>query len=159
MRLMRCGRLNADGHREPVPPPTIYNNEQIPRYLFLGAASQRTTRLRLGALVFCLPWYDPLRLYHEICMLDQLSKGRLEVGVGRGVSPVESTYYGISSPEMAREKFQESLDILLRAFTSDSLEYEGKWYRYEGVELWNKRGSQSEGHSRCRGDSDLSTRN
>ncbi len=56
--------------------------------VFLSAASQRTSRLRLSALVFCLPWYDPLRLYNEICMLDQLSQGRLDVGIGRGVSPI-----------------------------------------------------------------------
>src|SRR4051794_10686916 len=45
--------------------------------VFLAAASQRTSRIRLAPTVFCLPWYDPFRLYNEICMVDQLSKGRL----------------------------------------------------------------------------------
>ena len=57
--------------------------------VILSAMSQRTTRLRLGALTFCLPWYNPYRLYNEVCMLDHLSRGRLELGVGRGVSPIE----------------------------------------------------------------------
>src|SRR5688572_24567350 len=65
--------------------------------VFMAAATQRTQRLRLIPTVFCLPWYNPFRLYNEICMLDQLSKGRLEVGIGRGVSPIEGTYYGVTS--------------------------------------------------------------
>lgn len=106
--------------------------------IFLTAASQRTSHLRLGALVFCLPWYDPLRLYNEICMLDQISKGRLEVGIGRGVSPIEAGYYGIESQDIAREKFGEALDVVIRAFNSDTLNFTGKHYNYSGVELWNK---------------------
>ena len=56
---------------------------------------QRTRRLRAGALTFCLPWYHPYRFYSEVCMLDQMSGGRLELGVGRGVSPIESRIFGL----------------------------------------------------------------
>ena len=56
--------------------------------LFLAAAVQRTRRIHLGPLVYLLPLYHPIRLAEEICMLDQLSGGRFEVGVGRGVSPL-----------------------------------------------------------------------
>ena len=62
--------------------------------LLLAAAIQRTKNLHVGALTFCLPWYNPYRLYNEICMLDQMSRGRVELGVGRGVSLFESAYYG-----------------------------------------------------------------
>src|SRR5262245_48599589 len=55
--------------------------------LFMAAVAQRTRRLRFGPLVYPLPLYHPLRLIEEICMLDQMSGGRLELGVGRGVSP------------------------------------------------------------------------
>ena len=55
--------------------------------LVLIAAAQRTQRIRLGPLVYLLPLYNPLRLIEEVCMLDQLSDGRLELGVGRGVTP------------------------------------------------------------------------
>lgn len=106
--------------------------------VFLSAASQRTSRLRLSALVFCLPWYDPLRLYNEICMLDQLSQGRLDVGIGRGVSPIESAYYGITSPDQAREMSKEALDVLLHCFTHDELNYEGTHYKYANVGLYNR---------------------
>ena len=52
--------------------------------VFLSAAAQRTEKLRLGALSWVLPIYDPLRLYEELCMLDQMSNGRYQLGVGRG---------------------------------------------------------------------------
>jgi alkanesulfonate monooxygenase SsuD/methylene tetrahydromethanopterin reductase-like flavin-dependent oxidoreductase (luciferase family) len=115
--------------------PLSLDNEPA---VFLAAASQRTQRLRLSALVFCLPWYDPLRLYNQICMLDQLSKGRLDVGIGRGVSPIESAYYGISSPDEAREKSKEALDVLIESFTHDELNYKGAHYSYDGVGLYNR---------------------
>jgi alkanesulfonate monooxygenase SsuD/methylene tetrahydromethanopterin reductase-like flavin-dependent oxidoreductase (luciferase family) len=63
--------------------------------LFLAAATQRTKRIRLGPLVYLLPLYDPLRLIEEVCMLDQLCEGRLELGVGRGVTPYELRYFGV----------------------------------------------------------------
>src|SRR3954453_20376329 len=63
--------------------------------LFLAAAAQRTRTLRFGPLVYLLPFYHPLRLIEEICMLDQMSGGRLELGVGRGVSPFETKAYGL----------------------------------------------------------------
>src|SRR5919109_3894222 len=63
--------------------------------LFLTAAAQRTRHIRLGPLVYLLPLYSPLRLIEEVCMLDHLSRGRLEVGVGRGVSPFELKYHKV----------------------------------------------------------------
>jgi alkanesulfonate monooxygenase SsuD/methylene tetrahydromethanopterin reductase-like flavin-dependent oxidoreductase (luciferase family) len=69
--------------------------------LFLTAATQRTRRIRLGPLVYLLPLYDPLRLIEEVAMLDQLSGGRLELGVGRGVSPYELRNFGVD-PENSR---------------------------------------------------------
>jgi alkanesulfonate monooxygenase SsuD/methylene tetrahydromethanopterin reductase-like flavin-dependent oxidoreductase (luciferase family) len=106
--------------------------------VLLSAASQRTKQLRLGALVYCLPWYDPLRLYNEICMLDQLSKGRLDVGIGRGVSPIESKYYGVLSSDQAREMSAEALEVLMQAFRTGRLDFKGKHYSYDDVELWNR---------------------
>jgi alkanesulfonate monooxygenase SsuD/methylene tetrahydromethanopterin reductase-like flavin-dependent oxidoreductase (luciferase family) len=45
--------------------------------------------------VYLLPLYHPLKLLEEICMLDQMSGGRMLLGVGRGISPIELRYYGI----------------------------------------------------------------
>ena len=56
--------------------------------VFLAAVAQRTRRLRFGPLVYTLSLHHPLRVAEEICMLDQMSGGRLELGVGRGRLPV-----------------------------------------------------------------------
>src|SRR6516165_7811081 len=69
--------------------------------VFLAAVAQRTKRLRFGALVHTLSLYHPLRLAEEICMLDQMSGGRLELGIGRGISPHELAYYGVTPGERA----------------------------------------------------------
>src|SRR6266851_1931621 len=81
--------------------------------LFLAAAAQRTRRIRLGPLVYLLPLYNPFRLATEICMLDHLSNGRLDLGVGRGVSPFEVAYYGVSFMD-SREMFEEALQALVK---------------------------------------------
>src|SRR5581483_2721662 len=81
--------------------------------LFLAAASQRTRRIRLGPLVYLLPLYNPVRLATEICMLDHLSDGRLDIGVGRGVSPFELAYYRIPFLD-AHEIFEEALEATVR---------------------------------------------
>ena len=70
--------------------------------LFLAALAQRTRRLRFGPMVYLLPFYHPLRLIEEVCMLDQMSGGRLELGIGRGVSPFETAAYGSTSRRPSR---------------------------------------------------------
>ena len=103
--------------------------------VLLSALFQRTKRLRAGALTFCLPWYHPYRFYNEVCMLDHLSGGRLELGVGRGVSPIESQIFGLKGIDESREKYRETLDIFFAACRSDVLSFEGKYYTYRDAEL------------------------
>jgi alkanesulfonate monooxygenase SsuD/methylene tetrahydromethanopterin reductase-like flavin-dependent oxidoreductase (luciferase family) len=104
--------------------------------LVLAAAIQRTKRLRLGALTFCLPWYNPFRFYNEICMLDQMSGGRIELGVGRGVSPIESAYFGMKSIDESRERYRETLDVFFNACGKRVLNHEGKYFSYKELELY-----------------------
>ncbi len=73
--------------------------------LFLAAAAQRTQHLRLGPLGYLLPLYDPLRLIEEVCMLDQLSNGRLDLGFGRGISPYELGYFGVDQPQKPKNGY------------------------------------------------------
>jgi alkanesulfonate monooxygenase SsuD/methylene tetrahydromethanopterin reductase-like flavin-dependent oxidoreductase (luciferase family) len=103
--------------------------------VMLSAMFQRTKRLRAGALTFCLPWYNAYRFYQEVCMLDQMSGGRLELGVGRGVSPIESRIFGLHSIDESREKYRETLDVFFAACKSDVLGFEGKHYQYRDAEL------------------------
>ena len=106
--------------------------------VLLSAMFQRTRRLRLGALTFCLPWYDAYRFYNEVCMLDQLSGGRLELGVGRGVSPIESQLFGMQNMEHSREKYRETLEVFFAACADLTLDFSGKYYQYKDVELYNQ---------------------
>jgi alkanesulfonate monooxygenase SsuD/methylene tetrahydromethanopterin reductase-like flavin-dependent oxidoreductase (luciferase family) len=102
--------------------------------VFLAAAAQRTRRLRLGALVYILPTHHPLRLAEEICMLDHLSHGRLEVGVGRGASPHEIGYYGID-PEHAPAMYVEAYNVIMQALTQPEVNFSGKYYDFKNVPI------------------------
>ena len=117
----------AEHHNTPLghaPSPSV----------FLAAATQRTTTLRLGPLVYCLPLYHPLRLIDEVCMLDHLSDGRLQLGVGAGVSPVEVGFFEVDW-DSRRERFDEAFEILLAGLASDELTHHGTEHHYDGVPM------------------------
>ena len=94
----------------------------------LAAATQRTSRLRLGTLITILSLYHPMRVIEEAVTLDQLSGGRLDLGVGRGVSPAELAFHGVSGEEEAQGRFDEAFAILRQGLTSDSVTFDGKYY-------------------------------
>jgi len=99
--------------------------------VFLGAVAARTKRIRLGPLAYVLTFHNPLILAEEIAMLDQLSDGRLELGVGRGISPWELSMLGITSSQ-SREIFREAMEVLIQYFTSDSVTHRGaRWQFYD----------------------------
>src|SRR5262249_44353991 len=100
------------------------------RSVFLGAASQRPRKIRIGPLVYVLPLHHPLRLYEEICMLDHLSDGRLTVGVGRGGALIEHQRLGVD-PAVAPAMYHEAFAVLMRAFETDVLDFEGRFYNYK----------------------------
>jgi alkanesulfonate monooxygenase SsuD/methylene tetrahydromethanopterin reductase-like flavin-dependent oxidoreductase (luciferase family) len=102
--------------------------------VFLAAVAQRSRRLRLGPLVYTLSLHHPLRVVEEICMLDQMSGGRLELGVGRGISPHEVSYYGVD-PAKAQAMYVEALAVILRALTARTLTFEGEFYRFRDVPI------------------------
>jgi alkanesulfonate monooxygenase SsuD/methylene tetrahydromethanopterin reductase-like flavin-dependent oxidoreductase (luciferase family) len=106
--------------------------------IFLSAVAQRTRRLRMGPLVYILPLYPPIRLIEEIAMLDQLSGGRFELGVGRGISPYELAYCGVDFLE-ARDMADEALEVILAGLRAGAeggqLTHRGRHYRYLGVPI------------------------
>jgi alkanesulfonate monooxygenase SsuD/methylene tetrahydromethanopterin reductase-like flavin-dependent oxidoreductase (luciferase family) len=101
-------------------------------HLFLAAASQRTSRLRLGTLISVLPLYHPMRLIEEVCTLDRLTGGRLDLGVGRGVSPAETSFLGVPGDE-TQARFEEVLAILRIGLTSDTVDYHGQFHDLDQV--------------------------
>jgi alkanesulfonate monooxygenase SsuD/methylene tetrahydromethanopterin reductase-like flavin-dependent oxidoreductase (luciferase family) len=84
--------------------------------------------------VYVLPAYEPLRLAEEIAVLDQLTRGRLDVGVGSGVSPYELAYFGIDA-DRARARYAETLDVITRALTAGRMTHTGTLLRDYDVEL------------------------
>jgi alkanesulfonate monooxygenase SsuD/methylene tetrahydromethanopterin reductase-like flavin-dependent oxidoreductase (luciferase family) len=102
--------------------------------VFLSAVGQRTARMHFGPMVYCLPLYEPLRLIEEICMLDQMSGGRFEFGVGRGISPFEVAYFGITR-ENAAPIYMEAFEVLMRGLTNDSLSFSGAHFAYDDVPM------------------------
>ena len=102
--------------------------------VFLAAVAERTRSLRFGTLVYALPLHHPLRLIEEICMLDHLSGGRVDIGFGRGSSPIEIAYYG-QDPADAQEIYAEGLDLILKGLTHEVLNFEGKRFSFRDVPM------------------------
>jgi alkanesulfonate monooxygenase SsuD/methylene tetrahydromethanopterin reductase-like flavin-dependent oxidoreductase (luciferase family) len=102
--------------------------------VFLAAVAQRTRRLRFGPLVYALPLYHPLRLIEEICMLDQMSGGRLDIGFGRGASPIELAIFG-EDPAKAEATYVEALDLVIKGLTQKTLTFHGERFRFDNVPL------------------------
>jgi alkanesulfonate monooxygenase SsuD/methylene tetrahydromethanopterin reductase-like flavin-dependent oxidoreductase (luciferase family) len=102
--------------------------------VFLSAVGQRTKRLRFGTFVYALPAHHPLRVLEEICMLDHMSGGRLEIGFGRGSVPFEIAYYGQNAQER-QQIYAERLELILKAFTAGTLTWQGRYDRFENVPI------------------------
>jgi alkanesulfonate monooxygenase SsuD/methylene tetrahydromethanopterin reductase-like flavin-dependent oxidoreductase (luciferase family) len=102
--------------------------------IWMAAIAQRTKRLRFGPLVYLLPLYHPIKLIEEVCMLDQMSQGRMMLGVGRGISPIEMGYYGLD-PARTPAMYAEALAVLLHGMTSETLTFSGEFYNYRDVPM------------------------
>ena len=100
--------------------------------VFLAAVAQRTKRIRLGPLVYVLPMHHPLRLAEEICMLDHLSRGRFEWGVGRGASPHELEDFGVDS-EKAPARYVETYDVVKQALTQTQVNFRGGFHHFKNA--------------------------
>ena len=105
--------------------------------LLASAVAMRTTRVRIGAAVIVLPLHHPVRVAEEYAMLDVLSGGRAELGIGRGFSRHEFRSLGISMD--SREGcFEEGVSVLVNAWTRDSFSFDGEYYHLRDVELFPK---------------------
>ncbi len=103
--------------------------------LLLGSAIAQTTRkLKIATAVNLMPLHHPVRLAEEFATLDVISHGRAILGTGRGAMLQQYAGYGIDVNE-GRERFLEGLDLVLRAWTSEELNYTGKYYQISGVRV------------------------
>ena len=102
--------------------------------LIFAALAHRTKTLRFGPMVYLLPFYHPLRLIEEVCMLDQMSGGRFELGVGRGVSLYESQAYSLDFNH-TQAMYHEAYQVLLKGLASEELTFEGQYYKFNNVPM------------------------
>ena len=103
---------------------------------FASVVAARTSRIRLGFAVIQLALRHPIRLAIELALLDNLSSGRVDVGVGHGTNYNEYEFvgYGLRSDD-SRERMAETLDVMVRAWTEAPLEHRGKFYQLSLPEL------------------------
>ncbi|MGZ5864916.1 MAG: LLM class flavin-dependent oxidoreductase [Xanthobacteraceae bacterium] len=98
--------------------------------LMLAAAATHTSRMRIGNMVNVVPFRNPLVLAEEATMLDNLSNGRLDLGLGRGSNLSEYRTFGISMAD-SREMFQESVAMILRIFADEMFSTSGKFFKLD----------------------------
>ena len=98
--------------------------------VYLSALAQCTSTIRIGAMIFLLPFYNPMRLAQDTAMLDQLSRGRLDFGAGTGVFRPEFLRWNLSY-EDRRDIAKEALEIVEKAWTEESVTYEGKYWQFD----------------------------
>jgi len=91
------------------------------------AAASRTRRVRIGLAAAILPFHHPLRLAEQLALVDVISGGRLDVGVGRGNRPAEFRGYNVPQQEN-RDRFDEAIDIIQQAWTEESFTYRGRFF-------------------------------
>jgi alkanesulfonate monooxygenase SsuD/methylene tetrahydromethanopterin reductase-like flavin-dependent oxidoreductase (luciferase family) len=97
--------------------------------IMLAHLAARASTVRLGTAVSVLPLHNPVRLAESAAMVDLLSGGRLELGIGRGYQPPEFRGFGLDITEK-EERFQEACEVLVRCWTEETLTHEGKFWQF-----------------------------
>jgi alkanesulfonate monooxygenase SsuD/methylene tetrahydromethanopterin reductase-like flavin-dependent oxidoreductase (luciferase family) len=98
--------------------------------VFLTAVARATSKLRIGAMMWQLPFYHPIRLAQEVAMLDQLSRGRVEFGTGIGVHEHEFIRWGVDFYQRAAIS-GEVLQIVKMAWAQDEVTFNGKYFHFD----------------------------
>ena len=97
--------------------------------------AERTKNVRIGIAVMVLPFFHPLRLAEDIAMADQLTDGRLDVGVGRGYQPYEFDRFDLPIEENL-EQFNETLEIVTRCLSENGVAHNGKYFQFPETHIF-----------------------
>ncbi|SER86576.1 LLM class flavin-dependent oxidoreductase [Psychrobacillus sp. OK032] len=100
----------------------------------LAAIAERTKKMKIGSLVSVLTLGNPIRLAEDYAMVDVISNGRLQFGVGRGYQPGEFEILGVDMHN-TRARFKEELEIIRGLWTNDSFTYNGEFYQLNDVSI------------------------
>ncbi len=102
-----------------------------------GAIAARTSRLRISTDIALLPLYHPIRLAEELAVLDQISNGRMEFGIGMGYVPAEFKAFGVPLKNRV-SMTEEGIDILRLAWADGPFSYSGKRYQLDNIDVHPK---------------------
>ena len=103
--------------------------------VMLAALAQRTKRVRLGTSIMVLPLHQPHEIAEQLAMVDLMSGGRLELGVGRGFVAHDYEKLGIPVEE-GQDRTVEALEVILKAWQRKPFSHVGKYFQYTDVEVW-----------------------
>jgi alkanesulfonate monooxygenase SsuD/methylene tetrahydromethanopterin reductase-like flavin-dependent oxidoreductase (luciferase family) len=113
-----------------------FAEHRIPRFafgnpaVFMAAVARMTSRIRLGTAVSLLPLHNPVRLAEDYSMVDVLSGGRLDFGVGRGLYKYDYEMSGVDMAE-SRPRFDECLEVILKAWSQEVFTHRGQFFQYD----------------------------
>lgn len=105
--------------------------------MILTAVAQKTRRIRLGTGICIMPFHNPIRLAEQAALLDVLSRGRLELGVGRGSQPREFQGFN-ASPSESRGRLKEGIELLARLLEGESVTFHGEFFNCVEAEIFPK---------------------
>ena len=111
-----------------------YNPSLLP---FLSAVAARTRRLEIGTAVMLAPFHDPLRVAEDAAVVDNISRGRLNVGLGLGWAPEEYRMFGVDGAGRGK-RLEEFTEVLRRAWTQPRFSFDGRFYSYDDIAITPK---------------------
>jgi alkanesulfonate monooxygenase SsuD/methylene tetrahydromethanopterin reductase-like flavin-dependent oxidoreductase (luciferase family) len=103
--------------------------------VLLAAAAARTTRIRLGPCIAILPLRHPLVSAEDYAMVDAISGGRLEFGIGSGNTEMDYRVFGVTR-ENDRQRLHEALDVILKTWGNQRASHRGSFWQFEELTLY-----------------------
>jgi natural product biosynthesis luciferase-like monooxygenase protein len=103
--------------------------------ILLSALAQRTRRARLGTSIVVLPLHNPIEIAEQMAMIDLMSDGRVELGVGRGFVAYDYDRFGVAL-EGAQDRLKDGLELILKAWSGEPFSHHGPHYRYDNLQVW-----------------------
>ncbi len=103
--------------------------------VFLAAAATRTSRIRLGTCIAIVPLRHPLQVAEDYAVVDVVSGGRLEFGIGSGNTALDYRVYGIAREE-SRARLDEANDIIIKAWSNERFSHKGTFWEFEEITLY-----------------------
>ena len=108
----------------PIPNPAV----------MLAAAAARTSRIRLGSAISILPLHNPVQIAEDYAMVDAISGGRLEFGIGRGNTEIDYTVYGVNRDE-SQARYLEALDLIRAAWSQERFSHHGRFWNIDNCTM------------------------